>query len=45
MYAKFAYGHLYPVHPLEIGDDMVDATLYDIEGGEHHLAPFTPKVQ
>ena len=35
---QLAYGHLYPVHPLEIGDDMVDATLYDIEGGEHHLA-------
>ena len=34
---QLAYGFLYPIQPLEIGSDMADATLYDIEGGEHHL--------
>ena len=32
---KSIYHFLYPVKGIEVGDDMADATLYDVDGGTH----------
>ncbi|MBQ3152067.1 MAG: AhpC/TSA family protein [Bacteroidaceae bacterium] len=38
---RLAYGFLYPKRGVAVGDSMADATLYDIEGREHHLSEFS----
>ena len=38
--AELAYQHLYPTAAVEVGDEMADGELYDVQGGNHHLAEF-----
>ncbi|WP_418698903.1 redoxin domain-containing protein [Bacteroides sp.] len=38
--AELAYQHLYPTAAVEVGDEMADGELYDVQGGSHHLAEF-----
>ena len=35
---KSIYQFLYPVKSVEVGDEMADATLYDVDGGTHTLS-------
>ena len=38
--AGLAYQYLYPVIAAEVGDEMADGELYDVQGGSHHLSEF-----
>lgn len=41
--AMNAYTYLFPPKTVEVGDEMADADLYDLEGNVHHLADFKGK--
>ncbi len=38
--AELAYQYLYPAVAVEVGDEMADGELYDVQGGIHHLSEF-----
>ena len=43
LYGDLLRFRLFPSKLVEIGDELFDATLYDTEGGEHHLKDFRGK--
>lgn len=42
-WAMDTYTYLFPPQVVEVGDEMADADLYDLEGNVHHLADFKGK--
>ena len=42
-WAMDTYTYLFPPQVVEVGDEMADADLYDLEGNVHHLSDFKGK--